>query len=449
MGAGTLGRSLAAAFCGDKQDVVVLDVSGRILKRLKDKAEVMTVQGDGSTVEALLEAGVQSANLFIAVSNSDVHNIQACRLAKHFGVKNTICRLLSMGHFDLASGFSPAREGIDHVVLPVNDCVRKIRDVLDMNYSREKIIFSVPDAFIMAFHLTGGTPLSGVMLKDFPEPDLLRDVRFSAIFREGRLVPPRGDTVMKAGDEVCLAGRKDKVEAMMDWIYPSEKRIRRVTISGGGPIGMELASQLCAADYEVRLIEPDQARADMVLEEIESGIMVINGDANERDILDEAGVGSCDAFVAVQDDDEDNILSCVLAKQMGARKVITLTNKEEYIGLVPTMEMIDCGFSKWLVAVNSVLRHMSSITHSHTNAIFHRVDAYVCEHEVRRDSLICDRKIDECDFPASAVLAMVFRDGEALAPSGGLVLRQGDFVTSVVNPKSEKALEGVFKRSET
>ena len=445
MGAGTLGRSLAAAFCGDLHDVVVIDTSPKVLKRLRDKSEVMTIVGDGTRISTLVEAGIVTADLFVGVTNSDVHNMHGCRIAKHFGAKNTICRLQTMDYFDASSGLTPVREGIDHVVQPVKDCVRKICDVLDFQYTRERIIFSTPEAYILAFELSGSNPLNGLKLRDFPEHEMIKEIRFPAIFRDGGLIAPRGDTVMQAGDEVYISGRRDSIEAMMRWVFPDARRIRSVVIAGGGMIGTELAKTLCSQDYDVKLIEFDAARTEQILEEIESGIMVINGDANDRDILEEAGVADCDAFVAVQDDDEDNILSCALAKQMGAGKVITLTNKEEYITLLPTMEMIDCGFSKWLVAVNSVLRHMSSITHSHTNAIFHRMDAYVSEYEVRPRSQVCNRKIDECKFPAHSVLAMVFRGQEVLSPSGGLTLLEGDFVTAVVNPKSARALEATFE----
>jgi len=152
-------------------------------------------------------------------------------------------------------------------------------------------------------------------------------------------------------------------------------------------------------------------------------------------------------FVAVQEDDEDNILSCILAKQVGARKVVTLTNKEEYITLLPTMEMIDCGFSKWLVAVNSILRHISSINRTHTNAILHRADAYVSEFEVKKGTPVCNCKIDECILPESTVLSMVFRDNKVLAPSGDLELLPGDLVAVIATPESEKVLGALFKKS--
>lgn len=446
MGAGTLGKSLAAAFCNDKHDVVTIDVSSRTLRRLRDKLDVMTVEGDGAEVATQKTADIESADLFIAVSNSDVQNIHACQIARHFKVTNTICRLSSKDYFDSASGFSPKTMGIDHVVLPVEDCVTKIFNVLDHQQTLEQIIFSVPDALMTAFLVMEDSPLCGIRLKDFPESEMIRSIRFSTILRDKKLMAPNGDTVITVGDEVYIAGHKDKVNALLKWAYPESKKINRVVIAGGSIIGTELARLLSLDNYDVRLIEENSSNAEKILDEVHVKMMVINGDANDRDVLEEAGVDACDAFVAVQEDNEDNILSCILAKQMGAKKVITLTNKEEYITLLPTMEMIDCGFSKWLVAVNSILRHISTINRTHTNAILHRADAYVSEFEVQQGASVCNSKIDECILPESTVLSMVFRNHEVLSPSGDLVLLPGDLVAVIATPESEKVLGSLFKR---
>lgn len=447
MGAGTLGRSLAAAFCNDRHDVVIIDISSRTLRRIKDKLDVMTVNGDGAIVETLKNANINSIELFIAVGNNDTSNIHACRIAKNYGVKNTICRLTSEDYFSREDGLTPELLGIDHVVLPVEACVNKIMNVLDSQQTLEKIIFSIPDALMAAFLVVEKSPLVGMKLIDFPVPELIRSIRFSTILRHGKLIHPKGETVIELGDEVYIAGPKERVKAMLDWIYPENAKISRVVISGGSRISTELAHAISKAGYDVRLIEENAAEAEKILDDVNAKMMVINGDANDRDVLDEAGVGTCDAFVAVQEDDEDNILSCILAKQMGAKKVIALTNKEEYITLLPTMEMIDCGFSKWLVAVNSILRHISTINRTHTNAILHRADAYVSEFEVQKGSQVCDCQINKFKFPGPTVLSMVFRDNQVLTPSGDFILREGDLVAIIATPESERQLGSLFKGS--
>ncbi len=445
VGGGTLGKFLAVTFCNDKHDVVVIDTCAKTLSRLREKLDIMTVAGNGASYNTLKDAGIEKVKMFIAVGSDDATNIHACRIAKHFGVSNIICRLSSREYFDTEDGFTYEQNGIDYVVLPQEECVHKIVDVMDNISTLEKITFSVPEALIAAFTVVEDSPLNNIKLMDFPEPELIRSVRFAAVIRNGEMMAPRGDTELKAGDEIYLAGLRDKVDAMVKWAYPLKKKIRRIIIAGGTTTGSQLACELAKLGFDIRLIEKDHEQAVGIMNQINTKMMVINGDPSESDVLDEAGVSTCDVFVAVGDDDENNILSCILAKRMGAKKTIVLTNKEEYVDLVRNMDFIDCGFSRWVVAGNSILRHISVVNQVHTSAILNRADAVVSEFEVKENSAVCNKQIDECKFPNSTVLSLVFRDSRVLTPYGELPLRAGDLVTAITTQDTEKVLAELFK----
>ena len=320
VGGGTLGRFLAVTFCKDKHDVVVIDTSAKTLARLRDKLDIMTVAGNGASYDTLKEAGIEKVKMFIAVGSDDTTNIHACRIAKHLGVSNIICRLSSREYFDTDDGFTYARNGIDYVVLPQEECVHKIVDVMDNISTLEKITFSAPEALIAAFTVVEDSPLNNIKLMDFPEPELIRSIRFAAVIRNGEMMAPRGDTEIKAGDEIYMAGLRDKVDVMVKWAYPDKKKIRRIIIAGGTTTGSQLAFELVKLGFDIRLIEKNHELAVGIMNQINTKMMVINGDPSESDVLDEAGVSTCDVFVAVGDDDENNILSCILAKRMGAKK---------------------------------------------------------------------------------------------------------------------------------
>jgi trk system potassium uptake protein TrkA len=445
VGGGTLGRFLAVTFCKDKHDVVVIDTSAKTLNRLRDKLDIMTVVGNGADYAVLKEAGIEKVKMFIAVGSNDTANIHACRIAKHLGVSNIICRLTSREYFDVEDGFTHEQSGIDYIVVPEEECVHKIVDVMDNISTLEKITFSVPEALIAAFTVVEDSPLNNIKLMDFPDPELIRSVRFAAVIHDGKLMAPRGDTEIKAGDEIYLAGLRDKVDAMVKWAYPVKRKIRRIIIAGGTTTGSQLAFELAKLGFDIRLIEKDHHLAENIMNQINTRMMVVNGDPGESDILDEAGVSTCDVFVAVGDDDENNILSCILAKRMGAKKTIVLTNKEEYVDLVRNMDFIDCGFSRWVVAGNSILRHISVVNQVHTSAILNRADAVVSEFEVKENSAVCDKQIDECKFPNSTVLSLVFRDSRVLTPYGELPLRAGDLVTAITTQETDKKLAELFK----
>jgi trk system potassium uptake protein TrkA len=446
MGAGTLGKSLANTFCNDKHDVLVIDTSMEVLERLKDKYDVMTLCGNGATVEVLQKASISDIELFIAVSGNDTYNIHACRIAKHFKVKYTVCRLITEKYFDKDSGLTHQKVGIDHIVLPEEACINKIYDVLDNLQTLETIHFSNPDALVTALRIFDDSPIIKMKLKDFPEKDLIKSIRFAAVLRKGNMISPKGDTVLKKNDELYIAGHKDNVKNMLKWLGKEELNIKKIVIAGDSLIAVGLAKKLVGNGYSVKMIIKNYKDAEAFLDKANLNIMLVCGDANDSDILEEAGVDACDAFVAVQDDDEDNILSCILAKRMGAAKVVTLTTKSEYSRILPSIKNIDCGFSKWLIAVNSVLCYFSTINKAHTNAILHGTDSYISEYEVQQNSPVCDKCIGECRFPESTVLSMIFRNGEVLSPAGDLVLRPGDLATLIVNTNEEHTIGQLFKR---
>lgn len=444
VGGGTLGKFLAVTFCNDKHDVVVIDTSVKTLSRLRDKLDIMTVAGNGASYAVLKEAGIDKVQIFIAAGSDDTANIHACRIAHHMGVTDIICRLTTLEYFAREDDFTPLDAGINYVVLPQEACVRKIINVMDDLSTLEKITFSVPEALIAAFTVFPGSPLDDMKLADFPIPEMIRSVRFAAVIRSGELLAPRGDTVIKAGDEIYLAGLRDRVDEMIKWADPLKRKIRRVIITGGTKTGAMLALELVKLGFDIRLIEQDHGLAVDIMNEINTRMIVINGDPSESDVLEEAGVSSCDVFVAAGDEDESNMLSCILAKRMGAKKTIVLTNKEEYADLVRKMDFIDSGFSRWVIAGNSILRHISMINRVHTSAILHRADATVSEFEVREHSVVCNKQIDQCKFPSSTVLALVFRDSRVLTPYGELPLRAGDLVTAITTHDTEKTLAKLF-----
>jgi trk system potassium uptake protein TrkA len=339
----------------------------------------------------------------------------------------------------------PGKFGIDHVVVQPEICSRKVLNILDNPAILDKILFSAPEALMTAVRIFPSSPLAGVKLREFPRSDLVREVRFALAIRQERTFAPNGETVFVAGDEVYVSGSRECVGKMVDWISSPSPRLSRIVVAGGTRLGAGLVRELSELGYPVRLIEENYERSERILDELRARVMVINGDPNEQDILLEAGVtDECDLFVATQDDDENNILSGILAKGMGAKKVVVFTNKPEYIDIMRGIRSIDCGFSRRLVAVNTILRNLASGT-VRTEALLHRAKASVIEFEIRPDSPLCNSPIDACRFPDSTVLAFVYRDGSVIPPVGNLVLLSGDLVATVATVANSRNLEAFFK----
>jgi trk system potassium uptake protein len=445
LGAGEVGKQLAYTLCDKDNNIVVIDSEIKLLNRMKDKLDVMTVHGDCVNFKVLEDAGISNADIVIATTGNDMPNILACQVAKHFNVKKTVCRLTSSGYFSEKYNYTPAVLGIDHLIFPEDECVKRIIGVLEYNIIVEKVAFKHSKAQITAIRIPRSSPLSGIRILDFPDQLLLTKIRFSAIIRDQKLIMPHGNTIFAAGDEVYVAGDKDNIDSLISFVDPKFFPVKDIILVGATRIGKLLADKLIMQGYNVRLIEESVKKGEELLDDLDGKLMVIHGDPTDADVLEEAGVGVCDAFISTSDDDEENILTCILAKKKGAHKVITITNKTEYVDIVPGISGIDCGFSPRLVAVNSVLNLLGTET-ARVHAILQRTSAYVYELTIKPSSPICGKKISEYERTLPVILSLVFRDGEIMPVTGELQLKAEDQIAAIATPHNIKQLEQHFKK---
>jgi trk system potassium uptake protein TrkA len=445
LGAGEMGKQLAWTLSTKRNSVAVVDSQADRLTRLQDHFDVMTVQGDCADFSVLKKAGIDRAELLIAASGNDAANVLACQIARHVGVGKTICRLSSQGLFSPGDGFSAASLGIDHTILPEEGCIGRILRVLQHQSLVERVDFNVHDAQMSCVRVAPGSGLAGVRLADFPDRELVASIRFSAIVRAQRLLVPRGDTVLAPGDEVYVAGASACVEALFDLADGESRRPSSVLVAGATRIARGLVPRLVAEGYKVRVIEESQSESERFLDVFGEGVMVVHGSPTDGHVLEEAGVSECGAFISVLPDDEKNILGCILAKRQGARKVITVTNKAEYMEIVPALRLIDCGFSPRLVGVNLVLNLLGSET-ARVHAMLHRMHAYVYEFRVVAGSRVCDQRIASHTPALPATFALVLRGDQVMPANGDVVLRDGDRVAVIATPEHEPQLAKAFRK---
>ena len=445
IGAGILGKDLASTLCNDHHDVVIIDKQAERLDILREHLDVMTCHGNGASAQILKQVEINQTDLFIAVTGDEASNILACQLARQFGVTNSICRLSSEELFSYEDNITPETLGLENIVVPELECVNKIIDAVKNHSILEKIRFSNPNAFLTAFEVKKSSPMNKLKLSEFPNKDIVNSIRFSAVVRNGLRITPRGNTVIKKGDEVYVAGHRDKVQKFIDWATNTQVKPSKIIIAGATLIGQQLAKKLSQSGYRVRVIDIDRYRGEELLDKLDTNLMVICGDTTEKEVLEEAGIESCDIFISALKDDEDNILSCILAKKMGAKKVITITNKSEYIDIVPSIKMIDCGFSASLVASNTVLRSLNNSKHNVSiEAAIHRIQSYIYEYEVVEKSPCNSVKIGDIKCPNDTTFALVFRGNDVLSATGELTFQTGDIVAVISTKEMESELKSLF-----
>ena len=445
-GAGELGQLLAEKLTANNHDVVMIDSSVEALDQISESLEVKLLEGSCINLETLKRANISSADVLLAVSGDDAANALACQIASRLGVRKAICRLNAASFFSEQDKLLPETFGIWKYVSPPEECVRKIAAVLEERYLLEEIRFSHPDAVMRIFEISRSSMLAHARVKDLPmDPALRESIRFAAIVREKQFVVPHGDTIFVPGDKVYIAGTSECVGNFIRWASVDQdiRKNSRVVIAGFSGIGTLLGQTLCARGYDVRFIVKDRHAGEKLFEAVPKDILVVNGNPTDEEILLEAGAGDCDAFISADADDEDCILSCIIAKQLGARKTISVTAKPEYIRIVPMMDRIDCGISSTLVAVNSILRMLETGT-MRVDAYLQMFHAQLTEFRISNSSPLCGKALASCKLPASTLFALLFRNDEVITPAGGTIFLPGDVVVSIVTPETEKELAPLF-----
>jgi trk system potassium uptake protein TrkA len=444
IGAGDVGEEMARILCVQGNDVVVVDLDATLLERLHDSLDLMTVCGDGSKVRVQQRAQIEEADLLLAVTSMSAVNILACVVAKRFGVKRTIARVRSGDHFDEGDGLTAEALGVDVTIITELECASDIADVMIRPQVKETALLSHADAQIVNFQILGNSPMLGSTLANFVKPELLEEVRICAILRHGHLVMPRGETGFMPFDEIYVAGHDSAIEELIDWATPDTPLISKVIIAGATPLAHILTQQLKVMDMSVTIIEPDETRARQAAEQLGQA-MVLRGEATDIDVLREAGIENCDAFLALQSQNEEIIISCMLAKRHGARKVIATTNNLDYLRIITGIQTIDCGFSPLVSAINRVIKYIATESRE-TAAVLKRVPVVVVEFVIAKKAAIAGQRIQSVKLPCEMVFAIIIRDDQLVPAVGSETLKAGDRVCVMVRGEHVDAAAKLFGR---
>ncbi len=433
IGAGELGQLVAMKLSSMKHDIVIVDTRAESLEHASEILESRLLIGAGTDVETLKKAGAKNADLLLALSGDEAVNILSCTMAKTLGTKKTICRVSSTEIFSEEDGISPSSFHIDHIFSPTEESVSYIHGLLQKRLLLRQITFQNPDALLDVVAMPLNSVLSGIPIKDFPCVDLLKRVRFAAIIRRRELIVPHGDTVLEPGDNLYVAGRAEDVTAFVDWLSTDGSTpLRRVLVAGLSPVGEGLTERLLADGLEVRVIEPDYGKADQFMSKLQTNLKVIQGEATNTDVLQEAGVAGCDAFVALSEREGNNILACLKAVRGGAKKVIAMTNTAEYMDIMPAMTQAGCWINITQIAANAAFRLMAQGM-IRVDPELRAIDARLIEVELGAKSKLVHRPLCEVKTPEHFLIALVLRGDEVIAPTGQTVLEPGDHLVMIAN----------------
>ncbi len=444
VGAGAVGSFIASTLCTEGNEIAIIDTNKALLADIQEHLDVMTVHGNGAMLTVLEKAGIERAGLLIAVSGSTESNILSCLTAKHFEVKETICRVSSHNYFSEKSGVKPSDYGISEVIYPVDVCAKNIVETIKNPHLKEVITFDTPGAIMVSFAIKIQSPLIKARLESFPDPEFLTKIRICAISRRGSLIIPRGATKLRLYDEVYVAGKRENIDEFIKYACPVHTPIKNVIISGVTDLSIKLVELLNNIGVSTKIIEKSKQGAEEAADYFGDTNVVINGDATEPRILEEAGIDECDAFVSTVND-ETSILTCLLAKRRGASKVYALANKTDYLEIIAGIPAINSGFSTRVDAVNEVLTFMRG-KESKVAALLKRIPAEVIEFEIQAKGKVAGKSIQSVKIPDDTVIAMVIRNGEILPATGTLQLEAADRVIVLTGKFGTKKITRILGR---
>ncbi|MGM0540906.1 MAG: Trk system potassium transporter TrkA [Pseudomonadota bacterium] len=450
LGAGQVGSSLAEVLAHENHDVTVVDFDNLHLQRLQDRLDIRTICGHASHPDILSQAGLEDADMLIAVTQNDETNIVACQLAHIMHKTGTkIARVRSRSYLDHPELFdksNPDAIPIDVLISPESLITNYILQLIDYPGSLQVIDFAQGKVRMVAMRAYAGGLLVNNQIRTLKE-HLPQDVktRIVAIYRGGEIVMPTGDVVIQAGDEVFFLAEPKHISAIVSELrQKKEKPSRNIMIAGGGNIGFSLAQAL-EGDHQVKLIDHNIEQARHIAEVLDRTI-IIHGDVSDKDLLLEENIDEIDLFVAVTNNDEANIISGMLAKKLGVRRVIALVNNQSYVELIQ-LNSIDVAISADSITTSNLLPHMRQ-GDTVQAATLRRGTAEAIEviaHGSENSSAIIGQKIGESSWPSDITIGCIIRNDEVIIAHSNLVIEAEDHVILfLTNPKSSAEISQLF-----
>jgi trk system potassium uptake protein TrkA len=429
LGAGQVGRTAAYHLSREEaNEVTVVDINEDTLRDLQDRLDIRTVAGNASYPTVLEAAGAAEADIIVALTSADEVNMMACEVAYTlFRTPTKIARIRSAEYTSRAELFSEEALSVDVFISPEQLVTEYIEKLIQHPGALQVLDFADGKVRLVGVRARKTGLLVGRALREIREHLPKSDARVVAIYRGGRNIRPEGDTVIEENDEVFFLAASADLRRVMSELRKEDSPVRRVVIAGGGNIGFRLAKTL-EKQNQVKLIERDARRARKVSELLENTI-VLNGDAADEELLIEENIDSCDVFAALTNSEEANILSAMLAKRLGAHKVMALINKPSYAELMESGS-IDIAISPQTITIGSLLAHVRRgdvvRVHSLRRGAAEAIEVIV--HGNERSCRVIGKRIDAISLPEGASIGAIVRGDEVIMAHHDAVIEPDDHV---------------------
>jgi len=439
-GAGDVGSHLARLLTDENHDIVLIDIVEEKLRKIGSLHDLMTIHGSVTSVNLLNDADIKKADLYIAVTSSEEVNLTSGILAKKLGAAKTIVRIDNPEYLAPSCKEIFSSVGIDYMIYPEIIAANEVVGLLHQAGMTEIVEFSGGKLSMYVIKLTENAPVVNKTLIEATRISNPLDFRAVAISRNTETIIPKGQDRFLANDHVYIVTNQTSVSDILKYSGVEQFDIKNVMILGGSRIGKKIAKEL-GRQHNVKLIEIDREKAYQLSNYLEH-TLVIHGDGSSVDLLVQEGLPTMDAFVAVTGNSETNVISCMLAKQMGVKKTIAEVENVDYIKLAESIG-IDAIINKKLITANRIYRFTISSEMSSIRRLI-GTDAEVMEFIVKPGSKITEKALKDINFPKDAIIGGVIRGKSSFIANGNTEIKSNDRVVVFALPSAVTKMSKLF-----
>lgn len=432
---------LADLLAGENHDITLIAPSREFLKVIESQADLMTVVGDSTSFEVLHQANVKRADLLISAHLDGRLNLLTALLGKRLGVKKCIAKVNEPEYLTDECKKHYREMGIDYLVSPEKIAATEISHLLSNTAAAEIFDFSENQLSLMLVKLEKGAPVIGKSLNRIAREYNQMNFRAVSIHRRSKTIIPKGDDVFQEGDLTYVITKPDGIEHLLELGGKQRFEINNVMIIGGGAVGSQAAAAI-EKRFNVKLFEQDRERSEYLSDKLQN-TLVIHGDARSINLLESEGLASMDAFVAVTNNSETNILTCLLARKAGVKKTIALVENIDFIDISQTIG-IDTIINKKLATASYIIRFTMTADVLSTKCLT-SVDAEVFEFMAGAGAPITKKTIRKLNFPAKAIIGGIIRDNEGHIARGDMQIQAGDKVVVFALPQAFHEVDKLFR----
>lgn len=442
IGVGEVGFNLARILSQENHDIVIIEANTEKCTQATEHLDVSVIEGNGASAQLLIEAGVKNADIVVAASDIDEVNIIACMLTKKLSDARTVARVRNPEYSFTDPVISAKQLGIDLIIHPEQEVAREISQLVRQAAATESVSIADDKLQLLGVRITSrNAPAVGKTLKELGIGYPNIPFRIAAINRKNVTIIPKGDVWIQYNDQLYIISDTNSIPAVMKLLGKDDEKLEDVMILGGGKIGRFVAQDL-EMEIGVKLIETNREKSLRLADQLKK-TLVISGDGTDLDLLEREDIMEMDCFIVVTHDDENNIISGLLAKHLGVKRVIALVNKLEYLPIIPTIG-IDATVSKVLSTVDGIMRFIRRGNVLSVSS-FKGVGAEVIEFFVSESSKIANKELRNTKFPAGAIVGGLIRNDKVIIPTGKTVISIDDKAIVFALPEAIGSVEKFFE----